>query len=364
LVAAYVEHGAYVERVLRRAGVPERDVPDARQDVFVVAHRRLPTFEGRARLGTWLYGIAWNVASEYRRRACNRREQLCVEGCEGSAWLGADDALALRIEHRELLTHALLALDALDEDKREAFVLAEVVGLSMRQVAARVGCPVKTAFSRAYAARRRVLSTLRERGLVFGVLPAWLPLRVHRVHPPMAGGATTHLAAQAQLLVVAVACGVLPGGVGKGIECVPRVRGDGVAARSVSAVVDVASHEPRTATVGGIQVKRRAEPARRTRRPPAARSYRGGSPRGDVAALAGTALDAPGPAHAHAVESDPALVVVYDGGAWLLPAIDHPLDRPPAQRPALPPILFRRGPRSELGQLPSRLPKHELLNEL
>jgi hypothetical protein len=50
------------------------------------------------------------------------------------------------------------------------------------------------------------------------------------------------------------------------------------------------------------------------------------------------------------------LIVVRDGAAWLVPAVDHPLDRAPALRPALPPIALLRGPRSVLGRLPDALP--------
>ena len=61
-----------VWRALRRLGVPERDLPDAAQDVFVVVHRRLGEFDGGSRVSTWLYAICLRVASDRRRRAPQR----------------------------------------------------------------------------------------------------------------------------------------------------------------------------------------------------------------------------------------------------------------------------------------------------
>lgn len=350
LVAAYVEHARFVERVLRRAGVAERDVPDARQDVFVVAHRRLSTFEGRGRLSTWLYRIAWNVASEYRRRACHRREQLGALAGDGEGAREADGAQALRLEQRELLSHALSALEALDDDKREAFVLAELVGLSMREVAARVGCPLKTAFSRAYAARRRMLSALRERGVVLGLVPWFAPLRWQRLcsqtaHAAPAAGGSSLLAAQAQLALLSLACAALPGLSGSGVELGPHALGATVA-RPVVALA--ASAQP-TAAIASVDASRAAALA-----PPGrthwSRSRSVARPREPAREPVVAAALAPG------AELAAELIVVHDGQGWLLPAVDHPLERAPALRPLLPPIALLRGPRSALGQLPATLP--------
>ena len=68
LAAIFREHAPYVWRVLRRMGVREADVEDVTQEVFVVVHRRLPEFEGRSAMRTWIYGICLRVASDHRRR--------------------------------------------------------------------------------------------------------------------------------------------------------------------------------------------------------------------------------------------------------------------------------------------------------
>jgi len=60
-------HAPRVWRALRRLGVREADVEDLCQEVFVVVHRKLPAFEGRSALSTWIYGDAALVDRARRR---------------------------------------------------------------------------------------------------------------------------------------------------------------------------------------------------------------------------------------------------------------------------------------------------------
>src|SRR5882724_11429589 len=70
----YATHVAFVWRVLRTFGVHEAQIEDAVQDVFVVVHRRLGEWQGKAAITTWLFSIARRVASNHRRRAVRRTE--------------------------------------------------------------------------------------------------------------------------------------------------------------------------------------------------------------------------------------------------------------------------------------------------
>jgi RNA polymerase sigma-70 factor (ECF subfamily) len=157
------DHAAYVWRVLRRLGVEERDVEDVCQEVFVVVHRRLPEFEGRSSLRTWVYGVCVRTASDYRRRAGHRHEVVTGSPPEQ---LSVDDphgALAAR-QARQVLDGIL---SELDEDKRTVFVLYEIEQLTMAEVAEAVGCPLQTAYSRLHVARAKVesaIARIRERG--------------------------------------------------------------------------------------------------------------------------------------------------------------------------------------------------------
>lgn len=149
--AIFREHGAFVWRALRRLGVREADVDDVCQEVFVVVHRRLGSFEGRSQLRTWVYGICVRVASDYRKSARVRRE-VVSDDVPDAPVSGHDDVVALR-QARAVLDGIL---ETLDDDKRAVFVLFEIEGLGMAEVAAAVGVPLQTAYTRLYAARKIV----------------------------------------------------------------------------------------------------------------------------------------------------------------------------------------------------------------
>lgn len=152
----FAEHAPYVWRALRRFGVREADVEDVCQEVFLIVHRRLPSFEGRASLRTWLYGICLRAASSYRRRPHRTREEIASTPPEESIPAPQDDDL----ERKRALARLDAALDELDEGKRAVFVLYELEQLSMAEIAEATGCPLQTAYSRLHAARRIVEASL------------------------------------------------------------------------------------------------------------------------------------------------------------------------------------------------------------
>ena len=151
------EHAGFVWRVLQRHGVPARDLEDACQEVFIVVFRRLGDFEGRSSLRTWLYGIAVRVAIGIRRRAYFRREVLSAAPCEAEV-SGALDP-STHMEARALLTAALLALP---RPKREVFVLYELEGMTMAEIATALNVPENTALYRLYGARKEVQAFVRK----------------------------------------------------------------------------------------------------------------------------------------------------------------------------------------------------------
>ncbi len=146
------EQGAFVLRTIRRLGVRASDVEDALQDVFVVVHRNLPRYDGVSPVRGWLFGIASRVAADYRKRAHVRREHVTDRPPDGVVVADQGDGIE-RAEARELLDHAL---DRLDDAQRSVFVLYELEGLAMPEVASIVGCPAQTAYSRLHAARDRI----------------------------------------------------------------------------------------------------------------------------------------------------------------------------------------------------------------
>lgn len=152
LAEIFREYAPFVWRGLRRLGIPESDVEDVCQEVFVVVHRKLGDFEGRSSLKTWIYGICARTASDYRRSGRVRREVVTDAPPDAPQEGGQHDAVALR-QARATLDKIL---DQLDDDKRSVFVLYEIEELTMAEVSEALGCPLQTAYSRLHAARKVV----------------------------------------------------------------------------------------------------------------------------------------------------------------------------------------------------------------
>jgi RNA polymerase sigma-70 factor (ECF subfamily) len=153
----YATHFAYVWRILRMFGVPDTVLEDAAQDVFVVVHRRLPEFEGRAALTTWLFAIARRVASAHRRKANDGRTEPLADDPEGRA-----DTFAA-FSRAQATATVLAILDTMDDDKRAVFALVELEGLSVPEVSRMLDINLNTAYSRLRLARQAFEVAVRAR---------------------------------------------------------------------------------------------------------------------------------------------------------------------------------------------------------
>lgn len=143
------QHHDFVWRLLRRFGVRTADCDDAAQQVFLVAARRLDDIEpGRER--SFLTGTAMRVASEHRRRSPSQRE-VSDDGLEERPSLVPPaDELVDQKRARALLD---LVLDAMDLELRAVFVLFELEGASLTEIAELTSLPRGTVASRLRRAR-------------------------------------------------------------------------------------------------------------------------------------------------------------------------------------------------------------------
>ncbi|GAB4110791.1 MAG: RNA polymerase sigma factor [Sandaracinaceae bacterium] len=158
----YEAHVDYLWRSARGLGVPASAVDDVLQDLFLVVHRRLPEFEGRSSVRTWLTRILVRVVSEHRRRF--RRKESAH-----------DELVEETLDTRQPTPHDEVArqqavrllgqiLEAMDEDQRVVFVLAEIEQVPVPEIAASLDVNVNTVYSRLRLARKdyeRHLARLR-----------------------------------------------------------------------------------------------------------------------------------------------------------------------------------------------------------
>jgi RNA polymerase sigma-70 factor (ECF subfamily) len=157
-------HGEFVWRTLHRMGVRAPHVEDVYQEVFLVVHRRLHTFNGQSSLTTWLYEICFRVATSYRRKAHFRREELLPDWSEVEAFsseaLSPERKLATARQAKQLER----ILDTMPLEYRVVFVMFEIEGLSSEQIAVSLGAPVGTVHSRLYRARKLFAKALSRLG--------------------------------------------------------------------------------------------------------------------------------------------------------------------------------------------------------
>ena len=153
IAAVYEAHFRFVWRCLRSLGVRDDVLDDALQDVFVVVQKKLDRFDGRANVRTWLYGIALRVARRYRARVAKDARKFVSDESDSEDPPASSADLERKLDASQRLDLARRALELLDDEKREAFVLACVEQMSAPEIAQITGLPLNTVYSRIRAAR-------------------------------------------------------------------------------------------------------------------------------------------------------------------------------------------------------------------
>jgi RNA polymerase sigma-70 factor (ECF subfamily) len=147
----------YVWTSLLRLGVHARDVEDVAQEVFVQVSRRIDEYDPTRPIRPWLFAFAARCASDWRRLARHRVEVLGHDRDVAAPASGADDDLARR-QDRDLVQRALAAVPP---ERREVFVLHELDGCAMREIAEALGIALFTGYSRLRVAREEFTAAVK-----------------------------------------------------------------------------------------------------------------------------------------------------------------------------------------------------------
>lgn len=132
-----------VWRTLRRFGVRRADADDAAQQVFLVLAGRLADVATESERA-FLVGAAIRVAANDRRRQARHLEDPLDDEALDARSLTPEELLEWK-ERRRALD---LALDQLNPDQRAVFVLYELEGFSLPEIARTLNIPLGTATSR------------------------------------------------------------------------------------------------------------------------------------------------------------------------------------------------------------------------
>ncbi len=152
----YNETFPFVWRTVRRLGVDESAVDDVTQEVFVTVYRRLDDFEMRCAPKTWVFSIAMGIVRNYRRGRRRKDAVAPLAHLPVSPDVVADGG-ADPLEHATRaeagrLVHRIL--EQLGEEKAVVFVMAELEGMTVPEIADMVGANVNTVYSRLRTARK------------------------------------------------------------------------------------------------------------------------------------------------------------------------------------------------------------------
>lgn len=128
---------------------------DATQATYLRALPALARFRGESSARTWIIGVARNTCLDERRTLVRRQrlvDRIMAQPLDAADPRGpADGAAGLE----ELI-------DELHPDRREAFVLTQVLGFPYEDAAEMIGCPIGTIRSRVARARADLMTALQD----------------------------------------------------------------------------------------------------------------------------------------------------------------------------------------------------------
>jgi RNA polymerase sigma-70 factor (ECF subfamily) len=146
----------YVMATLRRLGARTEDLQDLAQEVFVTVHRIFDDYDPSRAIRPWLFGIAYRVALRHRDLARHKRE-IYEAAPDASDTAPLPDTQLERAEARVLVR---AAMDRIEVHRRAVFVLSDLEGLSVPEIASTLGIPLNTAYSRLRRAREDFTSAV------------------------------------------------------------------------------------------------------------------------------------------------------------------------------------------------------------
>ena len=138
-----------------RYTVPETDVEDVTQEVFIAALHSIPSFRGEARFGTWLRTLTNNKVAEYYRKRSRKKETMQVDLIHAER--RGDRSNHSTFEDRIALRNALKVIP---DQYREVILLRFAEGMQFNEIAELLHQnpeATKSLFRRAMSALRKKL---------------------------------------------------------------------------------------------------------------------------------------------------------------------------------------------------------------
>jgi RNA polymerase sigma-70 factor, ECF subfamily len=153
----YRELFDYVWHTLRRLGVGSSEREDLAHDVFVVVHRRLVDYDPARPMRPWLFGIAYRIASEHRRRVPQHADAIGVDTADLPDQRASPELVLASNEARQQVARAL---EDLPLEQRAVLVLHDIDGFAAPEIARGLDLPLNTVYSRLRLARAKFIHAI------------------------------------------------------------------------------------------------------------------------------------------------------------------------------------------------------------
>lgn len=156
-----------VHRAIYKILGPTPETDDLIQQAFIEVLKSLQSFEGKAKLSTWVYRITINVCGQYLRKKSNRPKELI----DRRLWADPEliststvegDKQHDPIERKQLQVQIQVALDKIQFKKRAVLVLHDMEGRTMEEIAEIMNIPIGTVKSRLFHARDELKKKLEK----------------------------------------------------------------------------------------------------------------------------------------------------------------------------------------------------------
>ncbi|HVZ73835.1 MAG TPA: sigma-70 family RNA polymerase sigma factor [Polyangia bacterium] len=155
VAALFRAHDRTIMRWAARLGGPGIDAEDVLQEVFLVANRRLQTFDGRAAITTWLFRTTERVVMSARRKRRLQRWLSRTPEAAVTSMSAAGPTPGEAFERGRDVAHVYRVLDRLPDKLRRILILFEIEQLSSEEIATLLDAKVATVRVWLFRARDR-----------------------------------------------------------------------------------------------------------------------------------------------------------------------------------------------------------------
>jgi RNA polymerase sigma-70 factor (ECF subfamily) len=160
--ALYERHKGRVFGFLLRMTSDRSIAEDLMQETFLAAHRNIGQFDRDRVFLSWLFGIAHKRTIDYfRHQKVETEHRDEATRSVGSKLDRPDEG----VDNKKLRNLVAVAVDELEPNQREVFMLRELGGVPFRDIAQIMDCPINTALGRMRLALINIRKELKKRGI-------------------------------------------------------------------------------------------------------------------------------------------------------------------------------------------------------